>query len=127
MARIILGIAGPGGADSEALQEWLLKFGDNSKKNCISVESFVEWLVNQNQSLVDYRDFMSVCLIVLDNIPGLCLVGARETWHRSLAKCMLMVKGTEAIHAYKYDQICAVLKVVIDGAVHGVHSIWEPN
>ena len=35
VARKLPGSSGPGGMDSEALQGWLLKFGDNSKNICI--------------------------------------------------------------------------------------------
>ena len=38
----------PNGMDSEALQGWLLKFGENSKKLLISLEMFVDWISNNN-------------------------------------------------------------------------------
>ena len=36
---------GSGGTDLEYLQGWLLKFGDHSNTLCISVESFIDWIV----------------------------------------------------------------------------------
>ena len=48
VAQKLLGSSVPDGTDSEAIQGWLLKFGDNSKKLCISVEIFIEWIVNKN-------------------------------------------------------------------------------
>ena len=35
------GSSGPVSTDSEALQEWLLKFGEDRKKLCTSVEFFI--------------------------------------------------------------------------------------
>ena len=45
---IFLGGLGPGGMDLEALQVWLLKFGDESKILCTSVEILVVWISNQS-------------------------------------------------------------------------------
>ena len=55
IARKLLGGAGPGGTDSEALQGLLLKFGDYSKKLCISVEYFVKWVANQSPPWATYQ------------------------------------------------------------------------
>ena len=48
VARKLLGSAGPGGTDPEALHGWKLKFRDQNKKLRISVESSVECLANQS-------------------------------------------------------------------------------
>ena len=63
------GTAGPNGTDSEDLQGWMLKFRDH-KKNCISVESFVDQLANQRPPWAANKDFMSSQLITLDKLPG---------------------------------------------------------
>ena len=41
VVRKLSGISGPGGMDSEALQGWLLKSGEDNKKILTSVEIFV--------------------------------------------------------------------------------------
>ena len=41
-AQKLSGGSGPGYTDSEALQGWLLKFGEGNKKLCIGVEIFVD-------------------------------------------------------------------------------------
>ena len=46
IAPKLLGILVPGGTDLEALQGWLLKFGEDRKKLFTSVEIFVDWIVN---------------------------------------------------------------------------------
>ena len=38
---------------------------------------------------------------------------------------MLKFTRPEATMAYQYDQMCAGIKSVIDGAVHGVQPIWD--
>ena len=40
---------------------------------------------------------------------------------------MLKVTGPEATHTRKDDQICAILKAGIDGAVYRVQYIWSAN
>ena len=40
------GSTAPGGTDLEALQDWILKVGDDRKKLCISVEYLVDCLAN---------------------------------------------------------------------------------
>ena len=70
---------------------------------------------------------MSGRLISFDKLPGVRPVGVWENWHRLFAKCIMKVMGYEATHACKDDQFYAGLNVVIDGAVHGVQSIWDDN
>ena len=46
-------------------------------------------------------------------------------WQHIFAKIVLKVTGTEATTACKDYHICAGLKAGINGAVNGVHSIWD--
>ena len=103
------------------------KFQGPHLKNRISVEYFVDLLVNHNPPWVVYRECMSSRQTVLDKIPGLNPVGVGETWLRLFDKCILKVTGSEATHSYKDDHLCAGLKVVIDGAVPRVQYIWGAN
>ena len=41
VTRKLSGSSGPGGADSEALQGWILKFGEDKKKLRTRIEFFV--------------------------------------------------------------------------------------
>ena len=79
IARKTLGSSGPGGTDSEALQGWLLKFGEDSIILRTSVETFVDWLANGGLLWAAYHAFMSVRLIELDKKPGVRPVGVGET------------------------------------------------
>ena len=89
----------------EALQGWLLKLRDHSKKLRISIELLSDWLTNQNPQRSVYQVFMSGCLIALDNLTGVRLVSFGETWHQRFEKCILKVTGSEATHACKNDHI----------------------
>ena len=70
----------PNVTDSEALQGWLLKFGEDSKRLIISVGFFVDRPANQNPPWAAYRAFMSGCLLVINKCPVIFPVGVRETW-----------------------------------------------
>ena len=87
----ILGSSGPGGTDSESLQGWILKLGEDRNKLCTSVENFVNWLDNKSLLWSAYREFMSGCLIALDKKPYVRSVGVRETSRHHFSKCVLKV------------------------------------
>ena len=70
---------------------------------------------------------MSGRLIALDKKLGVCPVCVGETWRQIFAKCVIKVTWPEANHACKDGQICAGLKVGIDGAVHRVQYVWDSN
>ena len=126
VARKPAGGAGPGGTDSEALQGWLLKFGYHSKTLFISVESFVDWLVNQNPPWAAYHKFMSVYLILLDTLPIVRPVRVRETW-RCLFLCVLKLMGSDPTYPCRGDHLCNGFKAEIGGAVHRVQYILGYN
>ena len=87
----------------------------------------MEWLANAILPWAAYREFILVCLIVLDKQPGMYLVGVGETWHRLFANIVIKVMGPETTMACQDDQLCAGLKAGIDGEVHGVQAIWDEN
>ena len=113
--------------DSEALQGWLIKSVEHSRKLCVSVKYFVEWMANQIPPWTTYREIIPGLLIVLDKIPGVHPVGIGEKWHRIFEKCVLKVTVSEANHACRDDHICTRLKVGINRSVHGVKYIWKAN
>ena len=76
VARKLLGSSGPGSTDSDALQGWLLKFGEDTSRIRTSVETFVVWLANGSPPWAAYHAFMSGRLIVLDKQPCIRPVGA---------------------------------------------------
>ena len=42
----LYGCSGPGGTDSEELQGWIMKLGEDSKGLRTSVKTFVDWLAS---------------------------------------------------------------------------------
>ena len=54
-------------------------------------------------------------------------MGVGEMWCQIFAKYVLQVPGYEATYACKDGQLCAGFKDGINGAVHGVKSIWGAN
>ena len=70
---------------------------------------------------------MSGQLVVLDKQPGVRLVVVGEMWRRIFDKILLKVTGPEATIECYNDQLCAGLKAVIDGAIHGVQALWDEN
>ena len=66
-------------------------------------------------------------LIAIDKKSGVRQVGVKETWRRLFAKIVLKFMVTEATMEYQDDQLSARLKAGINGAVHGVQTIWGEN
>ena len=120
-----MGSSGPGGTESEALQGWILQFGEDSTRLRTSVEYFVDWLANGSPPWVAYSAFMSGQLIALEKKPGIRPVDVGETWQRLFDNIVLKVTGTEATMVCQEDQLCAGLKAGIDDAIHGVQHIWD--
>ena len=122
-----MGRSGPGGTDSEALQVWLIEFGEDSTRLHTSIETFVDWLVNGSPTWAAYCAFMSGRLVVIDKQPGVHPVGVGETWRRLFAKILLKVTGPEPTMACQDNQICAGLRAGIGGAIHGVQALLNEN
>ena len=80
VAQKLLGSSVPGGPDSEALQEWLMKSGEDSTRLCTRLKTFVNWLANGSPPCAAYRAFMSGHLIDIDKNPGVRPVVVGETW-----------------------------------------------
>ena len=117
----------PRDTESEALQGWILKFGD-----CITilrtiVGTFVDWLDNGNLTWVDYREFMSSRLIAIDKQPGVRPVGVGDTWWRLFSKIAIKFMGPEATMACQDEHLCARLKAGINGAIHRFQALWDKN
>ena len=127
VAQNLLRSYGLGGMDSETLLGWILKPGEDRKRICISVEHFFYWLANRIPTWAAYCKFMSGHLITLDKQTGVRQVGVGETWRRIFSEIMLNVTGPQASMECQDDQLCAILKVVINGMVHRVQAIWDEN
>ena len=65
VTRKLSGHSGPRDTESEALQGWLMKLGEDNKRLRIGVETFVDWLANGIPPWEAYRAFMSGRMISL--------------------------------------------------------------
>ena len=75
-----LGSSGPGGTKLEALHGWLLKFREDIKRLCTSVETFSDWLANGIPPWDSYHAFMTGLLIELYKQPVVHTVIVGETY-----------------------------------------------
>ena len=110
VAQKLSGSSGPGSTDSEALQGWLQKFGEDSNRLHNSVEIVFDWLYNDSLPWEAYRAFMSGRMVVLNKQPGVRPVGIGETWRRLFSNIVLKFTGPEATTACQDDQLCAGLE-----------------
>eukprot|EP00957_Ditylum_brightwellii_P004942 376477-Ditylum_brightwellii.AAC.1 len=69
------GAAGPGGADSIAWQDWLLRFGAASRRLHGAVAAVARWLANTRPAWAAYRAIVTGRFIALDKCPGVRPVG----------------------------------------------------
>ena len=76
--QLVFGDSGPGDTDSETLQGWILKFGEDSKRLGTSVEIYIDWLANGSPPWAAYHAFMSGLLIKFDKQPDVHPVGESE-------------------------------------------------
>ena len=84
-------------------------------------------MANKNPPWSAYQSFMSSCLIELNKLPGLHLVGIGEMWRHIFSKYVIKVTGSEATHTCRDDHICPGFKAGIDRELHRVQYIWESN
>ena len=93
--------------------------------HCIIIETFVWCLYHHIPPQASYRAFISGRLIALYKLLGVFPVVFRGNWWRIFAKCVLRVTGSEATNGCQDDQLCASLKAIIYGSIHGVQDIWD--
>ena len=98
------------------------KFGEDSKRLCSSVETFVDFLFNNS---LPWAAYCTGCLVALYKHPGVSTVVVGETWRHLFSNCVLGVTIPKSTSAGQYNHSCAGLKARIDGAVHGVQYIWD--
>ena len=85
VVRKLSGSSVLGGTESEALQGWLLKFGEDSTRLCTRMENVLDWLSNGSPPWAAYCTFMSGLLIALYKQLGVRPFVVGETWQRLFA------------------------------------------
>ena len=68
---------------------------------------------------------MAFRLVVLDKIPGVHLVGIRETLRWALSKNFMRAAGDQAKKACENLQMCAGLEFGIKGETYVVRVMWR--
>jgi uncharacterized protein YsxB (DUF464 family) len=61
----------------------------------------------------------------MDKFLGVCPIGIGDVWRRLVAKCVLTGAGHSANTSCGSDQLCAGLRAGIDGAIHGVSTLYN--
>ena len=84
------------------------------------VARLADWMAKFSLPWSDYRALMAFHLVSLDKRPGVHPVGIGETLRRSLAKLNMRSYGYQAKMACFNIQLCAGLKVGIEGATHAM-------
>ena len=102
------------------LHYWLLRFGSASAELQKIVGEFGEWMANRRPPWAAYRVLMLVCLIRLENHPGVRPVRVGETWRWMLTKCLLAVMGADDKKACGTEQLCRGLEAGFEGGIHSV-------
>ena len=103
------------------------KLGEYSKRLRISVEMCVYWLDNHIPPWTAYRVFMFGRLIVLDKRPVVHPVSIGEIWWCLFYDCVLRFTENKFTNVCQNNSICVSLKAGFNGAMHGVHAIWDAN
>jgi hypothetical protein len=127
VATRLSGAPGPSGVDAVDLQNWLLRYGNESSA---LQEELAEWassLANQHPPWAAYRALMACQPVALDKEPGMRPVGIGEIFRRLLAKTILLVVGKYATCACGNLNLCAGLKAGIERVVHALRDTWEED
>lgn len=124
VAKRMGGSGGPGGVDSYALADWILRFGESSRRLRSAISDFTMWLSNESPPWAAYRALCAGRIVALDKCPGVRPVGVGETLFRMMAKLVLKLTGEEATAACGVHQLCAGLEAGIEG---GGYTLCVPS
>ena len=102
------------------LHNWIIHFRCASKQFRVVVASLADWMDNSSPPWAAYRALMACRLVALDKRPRVRPVGIGEMLRWALAKLVIRVAGDQAKTVCGNLQLCAGLKVDIEGATHAV-------
>jgi len=88
-ARQLQGSAGPGGANGEAWQMWLVRCGEHSLRLRRAVAAVASMMANKTVPWEHIRALMANRLIALDKCPGLRPIGVGECLRRVIGKTVM--------------------------------------
>ena len=127
VARTLQGGGGPGGCDTSHWQDCLLRYGAHSERLRDAVASLARSLANTMLSWETLSALMAGHLIALDKYPGVRPIGVGETLRRILAKAVIMVTRSDTEDVCGVDQLSAVVKAGMEGAIHPMWEMFDKN
>ena len=127
VARWLRGGAGPGGSDSSAWQDWLLRYGAHSERLRDSVAHLTRATTNGLMPWKALQALLSSRLIALDKCPGVRPIGIGECLRRVMAKAVMVVAGNDIRETCSSDQLCSGLEAGIEAAIHAMNDLLDEN
>ena len=127
VARWLRGGAGPGGSDSSAWQDWLLRYGAHSERLRDAVARLTRAVANGSMPWQVLRAVLSNRLIALDKCPGVRPIGIGECLRRVMAKAVMMVAGGDVREVCGSDQLCSGLEAGIEAAIHALCDLFDEH
>eukprot|EP00957_Ditylum_brightwellii_P160727 12236569-Ditylum_brightwellii.AAC.1 len=91
VAQRMSGTAGLDGVDTTTIQDWLLRYGQTSKRLRESLTEFARWIENTFPSWSAIRAFVCTRLIGLDKCPGVRPVRIGGILLRLVGKAILAI------------------------------------
>ena len=127
VAHHLQGGAGPGGCDAFHWCDRLLRYGASSARLRDTVAGLCRWLCNSIVAWDEVRALLASRLFALDKCPGVRPIGIGETLRRVIGKAICMATRLDATLVCGSDQLCAGLRVGIEGAIYAMHELFETH
>jgi len=127
VAHQLQGGAGPGGSDSSHWRDILLRYGASRARLRDSVATLCRRICNSIVPWDDIRALVASRLIALNKCPGVRPIGIGESLRRVIGKAVCMATRIDAALACGSDQLCAGLKVGIEGAIHAMNDLFSTH
>ena len=127
VAHWLRGGAGPGGSDTGASQDWLLRYRAHSEHLRDAVACLTHVIANSLMPFHFIRALMSSRLVALDKCPGVRPVGIGECLRRVMAKAVMIVAGRDVLQACGSDQLCSGLESGMEAAVHALGDLFNEH